>query len=118
MSKPLSQRQRKVGEHLRHVITDALLRGPTPNVRVSEVLPAPDLRTARVFVCLPEGDAAAALGALAAQAPALQREINRRTHMKFTPRLTFAQDKSAAHAQRISDILAELPKDDRTKESS
>ncbi|MBL3677579.1 MAG: ribosome-binding factor A [Alphaproteobacteria bacterium] len=107
MTKALSQRQRKVGETLRHILAEVLLRGDYPPVTVTQVVPSPDLRHARVYVFAP-GDMGQALDALAAGARALQAAINRGARLKFTPRLTFVADTSFGEAERIEAILREI----------
>jgi ribosome-binding factor A len=115
-----SQRQRRVGEQLRHILAETLARGhfdseilvnESHNVTVSEVRPSPDLKQARAYVMalggvhMPE-----ILAALNEEARAFQSDINRKANLKFTPRVTFVEDESFAEAGRIEEILRELPK--------
>ena len=107
MAKQLSQRQRKVGEQLRHIIGQSLIRQDMRGVQVNEVQPSPDLRNARVYVLLSDG---ITLDELQSNAYALQKSINDQTHLKFTPKLRFILDDTLSNARHIEDILREIPK--------
>ena len=108
-----SQRQRRVGELIREALSESLARGefrdPVLNeVRftVTEVRPAPDLRSAKVYV-MPLGGARAgeAIDALQRAAGYLRGEVNRRVRLKFSPSLSFEIDRSFEQARRIDTLL-------------
>jgi ribosome-binding factor A len=110
-----SQRQLRVGEGLRHVLAELLLRGEIhdpliaeAHLTVSEVRVTPDLRHAMVFVTELGGELRAELSeALARAVPRLRGEVARRLHLKYAPELRFRSDASFREAARIESLLAE-----------
>jgi len=108
-----SQRQLRVGEMLRHALSEILIRGEvrdpdlddTP-VTVTQVIPSPDMRHATVF-CEPLGGKNADLivAALNKHKGFVRGLLGKVIALKFTPELRFVEDKSFAEAQRIEDIL-------------
>jgi len=108
-----SQRQLRVGEALRHVLAELLMRdglrepglaGST--LTVSEVRISPDLRHAEVFVTELGGELTAErLEALRRAAPLLRGEAGRRLRLKYAPDLAFRADRSFAEAARIEALL-------------
>jgi ribosome-binding factor A len=106
-----SSRMRRVNEVLREVIGEAVtseLSDPRLSmVTVTHVDATPDLRSAKVFVTV-LGDEEARTDALkglkSAHGP-LQNAINRETHMKRTPTLSFAYDEAVETGLRISALL-------------
>jgi ribosome-binding factor A len=110
-----SQRQLRVGEGLRHVLAELLLRGEihdpviaAAHLTISEVRMTPDLRHAEVFVTELGGELRADLSqALARAAPRLRGEVARRLHLKYAPGLSFRADISFREAARIEALLAE-----------
>jgi len=115
-----SQRQLRVGEQLRHVITDTLARGHFHDsfliskagmVSVSEVRVSPDMKHATAFATMVGGDGLTeALTALNANADIFQKEIGRQVRMKFTPRLKFVEDTLYDNAALIDALLHNLQK--------
>lgn len=112
-----TQRQLRVGEQLRHIIAETLLRGhfhdpvlmDAGKITVTEVKVAPDLKNATVFVLSLGGeDMDHILPALNDAANYFQSEINRKTELKFTPKLKFKIDDSFEKAQRLDSILNNL----------
>jgi ribosome-binding factor A len=110
-----SQRQLRVGEGMRHVLAELLLRGEIhdpliaeAHLTVSEVRVTPDLRHAVVFVTELGGELRAELSeALARAVPRLRGEVARRLHLKYAPELCFRPDASFREAARIEALLAE-----------
>ncbi len=108
-----SQRQRRVGELIRGALSEALARGEfrdpvLSDVRftVTEVRPAPDLRSAKVYVMPLGGEREAeALDALQRAAGYLRGEVNRRVQLKFSPSLSFEIDRSFEDVERIERLL-------------
>ncbi|MCC2662937.1 MAG: ribosome-binding factor [Geminicoccaceae bacterium] len=92
-----SQRQLRVGEGLRHVLAELLLRGEVhdpalgeAHLTISEVRVTPDLRHALVFVTELGGELRPELQqALARAAPRLRGEAARRMRLKYAPELSF-----------------------------
>jgi ribosome-binding factor A len=110
-----SQRQLRVGEELRHVLAQLLMRGglrepalADAQLTVSEVRVSADLRHAVVFVAELGGDLPPErLEALERSASQLRGEVTRRMRLKYAPDLTFRPDRSFAEAARIEMLLAE-----------
>jgi ribosome-binding factor A len=110
-----SQRQLRVGEGLRHVLAELLLRGEIhepliagSHLTISEVRMTPDLRHAVVFVTELGGELSTELSqALARAAPRLRGEVARRLHLRYAPELSFRADTSFREAARIEALLAE-----------
>jgi ribosome-binding factor A len=111
--KGASQRQLRVGELLRHALSDILrstdIRDPElvgVSVTVTQVKPSPDMRHATVFVEPLGGvNAAGIIGALNRHRGFLRGELGRGIELKFTPELRFVEDTSFAEAERIERIL-------------
>jgi ribosome-binding factor A len=108
-----TSRMRRVNEVLREVIGQAVtseLSDPRLSmVAVTHVDATPDLRTAKVFVTV-LGDEEAreeALAGLRSAHGVIQKAINRETHMKRTPTLTFTYDEAVETGLRISALLEE-----------
>ncbi len=114
-----SQRQLRVGEQLRHAISETLQRGnfhdellinSAHEVTVSEVRASPDLKKATVYVISLGGkDMESLLPALNESAAYFQKEIGNKLDLRFTPRIHFVVDHSFEEAQRIEKILDSLP---------
>lgn len=108
-----SQRQLRVGEMLRHALSNILrnteIRDPDltgVSVTVTQVKPSPDMRHATVFVEPLGGlNAPAVLAALNRHRGFLRGELGRTIKLKFTPELRFIEDTSFAEAERIETIL-------------
>ncbi len=109
-----SQRQLRVGEALRHVLAELLMRGEVHDpalaearLTVSEVQVSRDLRHAVAYVTELGGDLGdELLEALNRAAPYLRGEASRRVHLKYAPTLVFRSDPSFAEAARIDALLA------------
>ncbi len=117
-----SQRQRRVGEQLRHILSDTLQRGhfgdeillnKSNTLIVSEVRPSPDLRHAKAYVMSINGENIdELLNALNNDARIFQKEIGSQLNMKFTPRIKFVTDNSFDEAQHIENLLRDIKKSD------
>ncbi|MGL5448471.1 MAG: 30S ribosome-binding factor RbfA [Rhabdaerophilum sp.] len=118
-SQPLkgpSQRQLRVGEQVRHALSDALSRGDVHDaaldgfiISVLEVRMSPDLRHATVLI-MPLGGKgeAEAVAALNRNAKPLRGEVSRRLRgLKFAPDIRFRVDDRYDEAARIEKIFAE-----------
>jgi ribosome-binding factor A len=112
-SEPQSVRVLKVGERVRHILSELLARGEAHDevltahsVSVTEVRMTPDLRHAKAFVKPLLGeDEAAVLKALRTNTAFFQREVAKRLGLKFAPRLAFQPDESFDEAERIERLL-------------
>ncbi|HEY1836912.1 MAG: 30S ribosome-binding factor RbfA [Rhizomicrobium sp.] len=108
-----SQRQLRVGEMLRHTLSEILTRGEIRDpdlegvsVTITQVKPSGDMRHATVF-CEPLGgkNAAKILAALNRHARFIRGEMGHTITMKFTPDLRFVEDESFAEAEKIERLL-------------
>ncbi len=116
-AKEASQRQRRVGENLRHGLVEQLspmefangtVRGAA--VTVSEVRVSPDLKQARAYVFpLGGGNAEDLIDELNRVAPQIQGRLARSVGLRFTPKLTFVLDQSFDEADKIGAILSRNP---------
>lgn len=110
-----SQRQLRVGELIRRVLSDALMRGEHHepalegvSVTVGEVRCSPDLKVATVYV-MPLGghDAERVLAGLAHAAPELRRRVNREVRLKYSPELRFRLDETFDKMDETRRILSD-----------
>jgi len=103
----------KVGERVRHILSELLARGEAHDdvlsattVSVTEVRMSPDLRQAKVYVKPLLGeDEGAVLKALQVNTAFFQREVAKRLGLKFAPKLRFLADESFDEAGRIEQLL-------------
>lgn len=118
-SKMPSQRQLRVGEQIRHILAESLQRGSfydealsdISRISVTEVRCSPDLKNATAYVvALGAEISEETLEALNNAAPQMQKDINRHSNLKFTPRLRFKLDNSFENASRIEDLLRDINK--------
>ena len=108
-----SQRQLRVGEVLRHALSDILSRGGVRDsdlegvsVTVTQVKPTLDMRHAIVY-CEPLGgkNAGRVIGALNRHRGYLRGLLGHAIPLKFTPDLRFVEDTSFAEAEKIETLL-------------
>lgn len=108
-----SVRVLKVGERVRHILSELLARGEVhddvvsaAHISVTEVRMTPDLRHATAYVkpLLGAGEDDI-VHALRQNTAFLQREVAQRLGLKFAPRLKFRKDESFAEADRIEALL-------------
>lgn len=115
-ARPASQRQLRVGEEVRHVLSALFLRGDfrdpalqSQNFTVTEVRVSPDLRNATVFVTpLGGAEIGVAVKALRHAAGFLRAQVAREVNLRFAPNLSFEPDTSFDRAARI-EILLQQP---------
>ncbi len=108
-----SQRQLRVGELVRHALTDILARGELPEpalarafITIPEVRMSPDLRLATVFVTLHDKrEEKAVLQALDSNRKHLRGEVAHRVNLKFAPDIRFRIDDRLDEAARIDALL-------------
>jgi ribosome-binding factor A len=108
-----SVRLLRVGEQVRHVLSEVLMRGDVHDpvlashtVSVTEVRMSPDLRHATVFVKpLLGGDEKDVIDALKRNVKYLRGEVARRVNLKFSAQLKFLPDESFDEASHIDSIL-------------
>lgn len=108
-----SVRLLRVGEQVRHILSDILARGEVHDdvltshvVSVTEVRMSPDLRHATVFVKPLLGkDEDAVIKALRTNTAYLQREVAARVKMKYAAKLKFLADESFDEGSHIDQLL-------------
>lgn len=108
-----SVRVLKVGERVRHILSELLARGEVhddvvsaSHISVTEVRMSPDLRIATAYIkpLLGAGEDEV-VHALRQNTAFLQREVAQRLGLKFAPKLRFRKDESFAEADRIEALL-------------
>ena len=108
-----SVRLLRVGEQVRHALSDVLMRGDVHDetlashlVSITEVRMSPDLKHATVFVKPLLGrDEEAVLKALRTNTAYLQSEVARRVNTKYAARIKFLADDSFDEGGRIDTLL-------------
>ena len=108
-----SQRQLRVGEAIRHALSEFLarreLRDPAladRSVTVSEVRVSPDMRNATAYICPLGGEEVdSVLAGLARAAPHINSRIARMVRLRNAPRLTFVADPTFDAAAHIDQML-------------
>ena len=113
-----SQRQLKVGEELRHLISNALLRSSfydehieNNNITITEVNVSPDLKNAKVYVMPLGGEKKAdVLNGLNKATGRLKKIISSNISLRQTPNLIFMIDETFEYAKKIYDILDKIKK--------
>ena len=114
----VSKRITRVNELLRREIAAYLYRLINEGgfdmsaVTITQVDTAPNLRHARVFVSIRdhELEKEAMLDTIASHRLAIQKQINRTMHLKYTPHLEFELDRSIEQGDRVLNLIAELEK--------
>ena len=108
-----SVRLLRVGEQVRHVLSEILMRGEVHDdvltkhpVSITEVRMSPDLRHATVFVkpLLGENEDAV-IKALRTNTAYLQREVAARVQQKYAAKLKFLADESFDEGTHIEQLL-------------
>ncbi len=107
------QRQLRLGELLRHALSDILLRGDFRDpdlagcsITVSEVRVSTDLRAATAYVSLlGGGDMQRVMAGLNRAAPHLSRRVSRTVRVRHTPRFSFIEDPVFEKVGRIENLL-------------
>ena len=116
IAKGPSQRQLRVGETIRHALSEILMREDffdpdlvNVSITVSEISVSPDLANARVYT-MPLGgvNVEAVLPALNRLAPLIQSLVAKKVHLRRTPRLRFYLDDSFENAARINHLFAAI----------
>lgn len=111
-----SQRQLKVGEQMRHVVAQALMRGEVHDPRVSganltvaEVRVSPDLRNATLYVSELGRDTLSAevQAGLNSAGAFLGGQLARELNLKYAPRLRFEPDVTFQEVAKVERLLDE-----------
>ena len=108
-----SQRQLRVGESLRHTLSEILMREDffdpdlaNVSITISEISVSPDLSNARVYT-MPLGgvNVDVVLPALNRLAPVIQSLVAKKVRLRRTPRLRFLLDDSFENAARMNQLI-------------
>ena len=111
-----SQRQLKVGEELRHLISNALIREnfydeyiKNNNITITEVNVSPDLKNAKIYI-MPLGgkNKIDVLNSLNKVTGRLKKIISSNTSLRQTPKLLFQIDETFEYAENIHNILEKI----------
>ena len=110
-----SVRVLRVGEQVRHVLSEILARGDVHDdvlakhpVSITEVRMSPDLRQAKIYVKpLLGADEEQVLKALRTNTAFFQREVAQRLKLKYAAKIQFWPDESFDEANRIDRLLAD-----------
>lgn len=108
-----SVRLLRVGEQVRHALSDILMRGDVHDdtlashaVTITEVRMSPDLRHATCFVkALLGKDEEAVIKALRTNTAYLQREVAGRVQTRYAAKLKFVADESFDEGSHIDRLL-------------
>ena len=113
-----SQRQLKVGEELRHLISNVLLKETfydeyinNNNITITEVNISPDLKNAKIFI-MPLGgkNQLEVVDSLNKVSGRIKKLISSNINLRQMPKLNFKIDKSFENAQNIENILKNIKK--------
>ena len=108
-----SQRQLRVGEEIRHLLSGILNEGHIRDkalagvsITVTEVRVSPDLQSATVF-CTPLGGEHVdeVINALDRARAFIRGRLGSRLALRYTPELRFKRDASFEEAERIGNLL-------------
>lgn len=122
-----SQRQLRVGEEIRHVLSGIFTRGEfrdpelaSAHITITEVRVGPDLKRATAFFArLGRADADALLPALERALPYLRGQMAKALRLRVAPELTFTPDHALDYAMKIDELMRrpevarDLPEDGR-----
>jgi len=122
---PQSHRPDRVGEEIRHELSDLISRGVVHDpgigfITLTRVKVSPDLQIARVFYTT-MGDEAAkreTANALERATPFFRRHIGGRLRLRRVPELEFRFDESVANQDRIEQILRDLHAEEARRSSA
>ncbi len=108
-----SQRQLRVAEEIRHVLSGIFGRGEfrdpdlaTAQITVTEVRIGPDLKRATAFFSrLGRSDADALVPALVRATPYLRGQVAKAVKLRIAPDLTFTPDLALDYAMKIETLM-------------
>ena len=118
LSKLPTNRQLKVGELLRHKVSEELIRNSffdnkfsNIHLTVTEVKMTADLKKAKVFIVPLSGkDSDIIFEKLNIIAPKIQGKIGRSLGLRFTPEIIFKKDSSFEKIDKIEKLLSDIKK--------
>ncbi len=108
-----SQRQLRVAEEIRHVLSGIFARGEfrdpdlaNAQVTITEVRIGPDLKRATAFFSrLGRSDADALVPALVRATPFLRSQVAKALRLRIAPDLVFTPDLALDHAMKIDELM-------------
>ena len=108
-----SQRQLRVAEEIRHVLSGIFTRGEfrdpdlaAAHITVTEVRIGPDLKRATAFISrLGRADVEALIPALARATPYLRGQVGKALRLRVAPDLSFQADTSIDYAMHVDSLL-------------
>ena len=115
-SKAKSQRQMRVGEELRHLISNVLLRETfydqiieTNDITITEVSVSPDLKNAKIYV-MPLGgkQKLEVVNSLNKVKGRIKKLISNSIKLRQIPKINFMIDESFENAKIIDDIIRKI----------
>ncbi len=124
-SKGPSQRQLKVGEQIRQILSEIIARNDfhsdvleRTHVCISDVRMSPDLRHGKAYITSLMGKSMVdAVDALNENEFHFRKKLSRELTMKFLPKIRFLEDDTFHEANKIESLLSEKRVAQDTKES-
>ncbi len=98
-------------EHLLGPILLTYLQGQKGLTTISKVETSKDMRWAKVWVTILDGNDEKTLGMLAHNLYDIQGELNREMAVKMIPRISFHLDTSPRYAQHLSELFHKIDED-------
>ena len=118
LSKPVSQRQLRVGEMIKQALGMIFIRGEaklpnleTNEITVTEVRMSQDLKIAKAFV-LPLGgkNSQEVIEKLKEFSFVIRKVLSKKITIKFLPKLLFVKDESFDYAEKIENLIKQTHK--------
>jgi ribosome-binding factor A len=107
----MENRQKRLGELLKHEISDMILRDiKDPRigfVSITDVEVSPDLRHAKVFFSVlgNESDRKSSVAGLRSAVGFMRRELGSRLRLRYVPELNILYDNSIEHGSHILELI-------------
>lgn len=106
----MSQRIKRVNETIKQEIGKVLLKEVEIDnilITVTNVDTSPDLKNCKVKISvIPSDKNELALEIINKKIYFIQQELNKKLHLKFSPKISFEIDKIESKAQKIEEILS------------
>lgn len=118
-----NRRSLRVEKELQQVIAKYLTRGLNQRlpglVTVSRVHAGEKIRTAKIFVSVlgSDKDRERVMEILEDNIYDIQKHVNSQLHMKYIPRISFAEDHGFEHMLKIEGLLHEISKEKQHKKN-
>jgi ribosome-binding factor A len=112
-SKPPTQRQLRVGEHLRHALSEIIKHNAfqdpdliNTNLTITEVKTSPDLRNSTVYIAnLTGGKMDGIVHALNKVKPFIRYQVANKTDLRNAPDFKFQADPTFQYSENINTLL-------------